>query len=84
MKHESKTTGSFNWPIHPDVFPELMTPTEAAQYLRLDQTGHSVEGAIRTLKYWRNQGTLKATKFARRVWFLKSGLDQFLKNKTEP
>lgn len=72
-----------DWPNRPDEFPGLLTPTEAAQYLRLDQTGHSVESAIRTLKYWRDKGVLKATKYARRVWFLKSELDQFLKNKTE-
>ena len=64
---------------------ELLTPIEAAQYLRLHDTGvHTPESAIRTLNYWRSRGQLKATKFARRVWYLKSELDRFLGAKTEP
>jgi hypothetical protein len=73
-----------NWPSRPEVFGELLSPVEAAQYLRLDQTGnHSPESATRTLNYWRNRGELKATKFARRVWYRKSELDRFLAVKTE-
>jgi len=61
-----------------------MTPTEAAQYLRLDQTGtHTPESALRTLDYWRNRGELKATKYARRIWYRKIELDRFLEIKTE-
>ncbi|MGD8499595.1 MAG: hypothetical protein PVJ86_03055 [Phycisphaerales bacterium] len=52
-------------------------------FLRLDQTGHTPEGARRTLKYWRDGGELMATKFARRVWFLKEELEKFLQKKTE-
>jgi len=72
-----------NWPQRPRVFPGLMTPTEAAMFLRLDQTGHTPQSAKRTLNYWRDRGELKATKFARRVWFLKEELEKFLRNKTE-
>ena len=72
-----------NWPERPLVFPDLMTPVEAAMFLRLDQTGHSPETAKRTLNYWRDHGELKATKYARHVWFLKDELSQFLENKTE-
>ena len=72
------------WPEHPAEFGELLTPIEAAQYLRLHQTnGHSPESAIRTLKYWRDRGELKATKFARRVWYRRVELDRFLERKTE-
>ena len=71
------------WPQKPEVFPNLMTPVEAAMFLRLDQTGHDPENARRTLNYWRKQGELKATKFARRVWYLKEELEKFLQNKTE-
>jgi hypothetical protein len=71
------------WPQRPDIFPDLMTPVEAAMFLRLDQTGHTPKMAIRTLNYWRDKGILKATKYARRVWFLKEELEVFLKNKTE-
>ena len=73
-----------DWPPRPEVFGELLSPVEAAQYLRLDQTGnHSPGSATRTLNYWRNRGELKATKFARRVWYRKSELDRFLAVKTE-
>ncbi len=71
------------WPKRPAQFPLLMTPLEAAQFLRLDQTARSPESAKRTLNYWRDRGELKATKFARRVWFLKDELEKFLRNKTE-
>jgi hypothetical protein len=71
------------WPQRPQEFPDLMTPVEAAMYLRLDQTDHSPKSATRTLTYWRDRGYLKATKYARRIWFLKDELERFLKNKTE-
>jgi len=72
-----------NWPARPEVFGELLTPIEAAQYLRLDETGnHTPQTAIRTLNYWRDRGQLKATKYARRVWYLKEELENFLRNKT--
>ena len=72
------------WPPRPSEFPRLMTPVEAAQYLRLDELNHhSPKTAIRTLNYWRDQGHLRATKFARRVWYLKAELDKFLRVKTE-
>jgi hypothetical protein len=72
------------WPNRPLTFSELLTPIEAAQYLRLDETGgHTPKSALRTLTYWRDKGQLKATKFARRVWFRKNELDRFLAVKTE-
>jgi hypothetical protein len=73
-----------DWPQRPALFPDLMTPIEAAQYLRLDQTGaHTPTAAVRTLNFWRDKGQLKATKFARHVWFRKVELDRFLSVKTE-
>ena len=73
-----------DWPPRPATFPELLTPVEAAQYLRLDETGgHTPQSAIRTLNFWRDKGELKATKFARRVWYRKAELDRFLAVKTE-
>jgi hypothetical protein len=78
---QSEKTG---WPSRPGVFGELLTPIEAAQYLRLDETGnHTPRSATRTLNYWRQKDQLKATKFARRVWYRKSELDRFLAVKTE-
>ena len=76
--------GSAGWPSRPELFSELLTPVEAAQYLRLDETGtHTPQSAIRTLNYWRQKDQLKATKFARHVWYRKSELDRFLAVKTE-
>jgi len=72
-----------DWPKRPNVFPDLMTPAEAAMFLRLDQTGHTPKSARRTLNYWRDRGELRATKYARRVWYLKAELEAFLANKTE-
>ena len=71
------------WPTRPETFPDLMTPIEAAVFLRLDQTGHTPASAKRTLNYWRDTGELKATKFARRVWYLRQEVEAFLKNRTE-
>jgi len=72
-----------DWPKRPELFENLLTPVEAAMFLRLDQTGHCPKSALRTLIYWRDRGELKATKYARRVWYLKEELILFLKNKTE-
>jgi len=61
-----------------------LTPIEAAQYLRFDERDNRTpKSAIRTLNYWRDKGQLKATKFARRVWYRKTELDRFLAVKTE-
>jgi hypothetical protein len=72
------------WPARPALFGELLNPVEAAQYLRLDETGvHTPASAVRTLKFWRDRGQLRATKYARHVWYRKSELDRFLAVKTE-
>ena len=71
------------WPDPPEEFPPIMTPTEATQFLRLNQTAHSPKSAKRTLDYWRSRGELKGTKYARHVWYLKDQLEVFLKRKTE-
>jgi len=68
----------------PAAFGDLLTPVEAAQYLRLDELGsHTPKSAIRTLTYWRDKGVLRATKYARHTWFRKSELDRFLEQMTE-
>ena len=83
MENQTIKSVENNWPQRPGIFPDLMTPVEAAMFLRLDQTDHNPKSAIRTLTYWRDRGYLKATKYARRIWFLKDELEKFLKNKTE-
>jgi len=79
----SMETHPNDWPKRPELFPDLMTPVEAAMFLRLDEIGHNPGSACRTLNYWRDRGDLKATKYARRVWFLRAELERFLENKTE-
>lgn len=83
MQEKSTLIDEESWPNHPNHFPPIMTPTEAAQFLRLDRTGHTPQSAKRTLDYWRDQGDLRGTKYARHVWYLKEELEEFLKNKTQ-
>ena len=83
MEIKNKAQNSTTWPDPPEEYPLIMTPTEAAQFLRLDHTAHTPNTAKRTLDYWRTQGLLKATKYARHVWYLKNELEIFLQNKTE-
>jgi hypothetical protein len=83
MQQQDTMTHEKEWPERPAVFPDLMTPIEAAMFLRLDQTGHDPKSAKRTLDYWREQGELRATKFARHVWYLRQELEAFLRKKTE-
>jgi len=83
MKKSSEKPDDSEWPQRPKSFPDLMTPVEAAMFLRLDQTGHNPKSACRTLNYWRDRNDLRATKFAKHVWYLKNELEKFLENKTE-
>lgn len=83
MRKNTAPNDCDKWPQRPEVFPDLMTPVEAAMFLRLNETSHNPESACRTLNYWRDKGILKATKYARRVWYLKKDLEKFLHNKTE-
>jgi len=83
LASRSGATGD-GWPPRPATFAELLTPVEAAQYLRLDETGsHTPTSAVRTLNYWRDREQLKATRFARRIWYRRAELDRFLAVKTE-
>lgn len=82
MEDESTKLNN-NGPDQPEIFPDLMTPAEAAMFLRLHEIGHNPTSANRTMNYWREKGLLKATKYAKRIWYLKKELIDFLKNKTE-
>ena len=70
MKNRMPHNNNGKWPERPNEFPDLMTPVEAAMFLRLDETGHGTESAHRTLNYRRDKSELRATKYARRVWYL--------------
>jgi hypothetical protein len=83
MQQQDMITDGKEWPERPSIFPDLMTPIEAAMFLRLNETGHNPTSASRTLNYWRDRGELRATRYAWRVWYLKSQLEAFLEKKTE-
>lgn len=83
MRDDDSQQHKEKWPERPSVFPDLMTPVEAAMFLCLDQTGHTPRSAKRTMCYWRDCGELHATKYARHVWYLREELENFLRNKTE-
>ena len=83
MQSENNPGKGSAWPNRPEVFPAIMTFTEAAMFLRLDHTSHTPESAKRTLGYWRGRGELRGTRYARHIWYLKDELEAFLKRKTE-
>ena len=83
MEKQPLNQNNSEWPKRPEIFPNLMTFVEAAMFLRLDQVGHTPKSAKRTLDYWRFRGDLKATKYARHIWFLREELESFLKGKTK-
>jgi len=74
---------SSDWPERPSIFRDLMTPEEAAMFLRLDQIGHTPASACRTLDYWRDKGDPNATECAGRVSCLRKGPRVLLWNDTE-
>ncbi len=41
MEKQVLNSKNVKWPERPEIFPDLMTPVEAAMFLRLDQTGHN-------------------------------------------
>ncbi len=63
MKKNSLKLENTKWPERPQGFPDLITPIEAAMFLRLDQTGDSPKSACKTLNYWRQRDELEAIKF---------------------
>ena len=77
---EQKTKYSFSAPaILPDgnggftPCPELLTENEAIRYLRLDIDGpHNPNG---TLKYYRDQGVLRAVRIGRNLRYPRKELD---------
>lgn len=56
--------------------PELLTPDEAARYLRLDVAG--VKDVVSTLDRYRAMGLLRGTQVSRRVLYRRVELEKFL------
>jgi len=63
------------------VVPELMTEEEAIRFLRLDTDGPA--NPCSTLKYYRDEGLLRATRVGKKNRYLKAELLKFLSLMTE-
>lgn len=64
-----------------DSSPDLLTEDEAIRYLRLDTI--ALKNPHETLQRYRKAGRLKGTQVSKRVFYLRSELDAFLKAMTE-
>lgn len=60
---------------------DLLTAEQAIRYLRLDEIG--LKNPHLALARYRYRGLLHGTRFAGRVWYLRSELDAFLRRCTE-
>ena len=68
--------------VEPSVLcPELLTEAEAVRYLRLDET--NIKDPGRTLRYYREQGQLKATQVGRPLRYRRIELDNLLARLTD-
>jgi hypothetical protein len=63
-----------------DPCPDLMTEQEAIRYLRLDEI--EIKSPEETLRRYRKEGQLRGTQVSKRVFYLRSELDLFLKKIT--
>jgi hypothetical protein len=61
--------------------PAVLTPEEAAKYLRLDAAG--CKNPLQTLRYYRGKKKLKGTRIGRRVLYTRKALDEFLDRMTK-
>lgn len=64
---------------HP--FPDVMTETEAARFLRLDLI--RIKDPAETLAYYRRKGLLRGTQIGKCVRYRRSELERFLDLITE-
>ena len=59
--------------------PEVLTPREAALYLRIDLNGNWQQ----TLRYYREKKKLKATRIGRRIVYIRKELNIFTEKMTK-
>jgi len=64
-----------------DPCPDLLTDDEAIRYLRLHEI--EIKNPGETLQRYRKEGHLRGTQVSKRVYYLKSELDAFLKKMTD-
>lgn len=61
--------------------PEVLTEEEAINFLRIDTIG--VKNPSTTLRYYREEGLLEATRISKKLFYTKQQLLQFLQMQTE-
>ena len=61
--------------------PEVLTAKEAIHFLRIDTAGNKKPEL--TLRYYREQGLLKATRIGKNIFYTKQSLMQFLQKQTD-
>lgn len=66
------------WPTPPDRWPENLTETEAALYLRLDLNHSDPENGVRSLRHIRRTHRLPSRRVGRRVLIARAVLDAWL------
>ena len=64
-----------------DPSPDLLTEEEAIRYLRLDQI--DIKNPEETLRRYRKEGHLRGTQVSKRVFYLRSELDDLLRKLTK-
>ncbi len=81
------TAGQPVWPFmavlpgdSPQPCPELLTEAEAIRYLRLDEDGPAKPTL--TLRYYREKGSLRATRIGRKLRYRRVELDRLMENLT--
>jgi len=83
--HSEILTGYESFSILPggqgELCPDLLTEKEAIRLLRLDVDGPS--NPQKTLRYYREQGLLKATRIGKRLRYQRKELLNFLDKLTE-
>jgi len=65
--------------LPPEPCPEVLTPEEAARYIRLDMGGEW----MRALQRYRTAGVLRGTQVGRRMVYRRVELDAFLERQTD-
>lgn len=85
QKNMCTNNKNFNW-ISPSFFsdgkpvPDLLTEEETIKFLRLDTSGS--KNPKSTLKYYRDEGRLRATRVGRKYRYMRVELLDFLVNST--
>ncbi len=82
------TAQADTWPAKPESWPPILTEIEAAQYLRLPESGKTPASAKRTMRYLRqHSGLPSAGRIAGGVLYRRASIDAWMDERghdTEP